>query len=169
MILDTTINSIRDTIIASYLGYDLVNVQKHGFDAKKSKKEEFLEIKQCSIVSSRWGGTWNDTSEDKAKAFSDKRVWTAIGVWKGAARLEFIIYGQNKKLGEYLLAKVINRKSGSRSTQSIEMSKFIKQWGFDVVIPADKKPEQVIQKIISYQKNLSDYVNISTVKKLSDI
>lgn len=166
---DTTINSIRDTIIASYLGYDLINTEKHGFDGKKSKTGEFLEIKQCSIVAGRWGGTWNDTSEDKAKAFSDKRVWTAIGIWKGAADLEFIIYGQNPKLGEYLLEKVINRKSGSRSTQSIEIAKFIKQWGFDVVIPADKKPEQVIQKIISYQKNLSDYVNISTVKKLSDI
>jgi len=166
---DTTINSIRDTIIASYLGYDLVNTEKHGFDAKKSKTGEFLEIKQCSIVSKSWGGTWNDTSEDKAKAFSDKRVLTAIGVWKGAADLEFIIYGQNPKLGEYLLAKVINRKSGSRSTQSIEIAKFIKQWNFSVVIPADKKPEQVIQKIISYQKTLSEYVNINTVKKLSDI
>jgi hypothetical protein len=28
---DTTINSIRDTIIASYLGFDLVNIEKHGF------------------------------------------------------------------------------------------------------------------------------------------
>lgn len=166
---DTTINSIRDTIIASYLGYDLINTEKHGFDGKKSKTGEFLEIKQCSIIAGRWGGTWNDTSEDKARAFSDKRVWTAIGVWKGAADLEFIVYGQNPKLGEYLLEKVINRKSGSRSTQSIEIVKFIKQWNFGVVIPADKKHEQVIQKIISYQKSLSDYVNINTVKKLSDI
>ncbi len=34
---DTTINSIRDAIIANYLGYDLLNMDKHGFDAKKSK------------------------------------------------------------------------------------------------------------------------------------
>jgi hypothetical protein len=166
---DTTINSIRDTIIASYLGYDLVNTEKHGFDAKKSKTGEFLEIKQCSIIAGRWGGTWNDTSEDKAKAFYDERVWTAIGIWKGAANLEFIIYGQNPKLGEYLLEKVINRKVGSRSTQSIEIAKFIKQWGFSVVVPAEKRPEEVIQQIISYQKSLSEYVNINTVKQLSDI
>jgi hypothetical protein len=146
---DTTINSIRDTIIASYLGYDLVNTQKHGFDAKKSKTGEFLEIKQCSIVAGRWGGTWNDTSEDKAKAFYDKRVWTAIGIWKGAANLEFIIYGQNPKLGEYLLEKVINCKAENSKIQ-IEITEFIKQWSFHIVVPAEKRPEEVIQQIISY-------------------
>jgi len=165
---DTTINSIRDTIIASYLGYDLINTEKHGFDGKKSKTGEFLEIKQCSIVAGRWGGTWNDTSEDKARAFSDKRVWTAIGIWKGAADLEFIIYGQNPKLGEYLLEKVINRKA-ENSEIEIEITEFIKQWNFHVVVPAEKRAEEVIQKIINYQKSLSEYVNISTVKKLSDI
>ncbi|MDR3275027.1 MAG: hypothetical protein LBS81_03465 [Endomicrobium sp.] len=34
---DITINMIRDAIIANYLGYDLLNIDKHGFDAKKSK------------------------------------------------------------------------------------------------------------------------------------
>ena len=48
---DTTINSVRDAIIANYLGYDLLNWDKHGFDAKKSKVNEFLEVKQCSISS----------------------------------------------------------------------------------------------------------------------
>ncbi|WP_250631994.1 hypothetical protein [Rhodoflexus caldus] len=32
---DTTINAIRDAIIANYLGFDLLNFNKHGFDAKK--------------------------------------------------------------------------------------------------------------------------------------
>ena len=32
---DTTINAIRDGIIANYLDYDLLNMDKHGFDAKK--------------------------------------------------------------------------------------------------------------------------------------
>jgi len=36
---DTTINSIRDAIVANYLGFDLLNFDKHGFDAKKSKKK----------------------------------------------------------------------------------------------------------------------------------
>lgn len=165
---DTTINAIRDTIIANYLGYDLVNIDKHGFDAKKSKLELFLEVKQCSVVAQRWGGTWNDTSEDKAKAFSDKRVMTAVAIWKGSAELQFLVYGQNLLLGEYLHSKVINRKAGSRSTQSITISKMIKEWGFDVIIPPERKTEQVIQQIISNQPTLSKYVNANTVKFLSD-
>ncbi|WP_444548188.1 hypothetical protein [Candidatus Magnetomonas plexicatena] len=52
---DTTINSIRDAIVANYMGFDLLNFDKHGFDAKKSHKDEFLEIKQCSISSGRLG------------------------------------------------------------------------------------------------------------------
>ena len=72
---DTTINEIRDAIVANYLGFDLLNFDKHGFDAKHSKKNKFLEVKQCSIFSKRLGGTWNDTNEEKAKAFSDKRLY----------------------------------------------------------------------------------------------
>ena len=36
--IDLIINSIRDVIIVNYLGYDLLNWDKDGFDAKKSKK-----------------------------------------------------------------------------------------------------------------------------------
>jgi hypothetical protein len=39
---DTTINTIRDAIIANYLGYDLLNFDKHGFDAKKRNMEKFF-------------------------------------------------------------------------------------------------------------------------------
>lgn len=38
---DTTINTIRDAIIANYLGFDLLNTDKHGFDAKKEMKVNF--------------------------------------------------------------------------------------------------------------------------------
>ena len=47
---DTTINEIRDAIIANYLGFDLLNFDKHGFDAKSSKKNKFLEVKQCTSL-----------------------------------------------------------------------------------------------------------------------
>ena len=56
-------------MVANYLGYDLLNWDKHGFDAKKSKEDKFLEVKQCSFSSNSWGGTWNDTNEEKALAF----------------------------------------------------------------------------------------------------
>lgn len=47
---DTFFNEYKDSMIASYLGFDLVNVQKHGFDGKKSFEENvFLEVKQASL------------------------------------------------------------------------------------------------------------------------
>ncbi len=33
---DTTVNTIRDAIVATYLKFDLLNFEKHGFDAKSS-------------------------------------------------------------------------------------------------------------------------------------
>lgn len=162
---DTTINTIRDAIVANYLEFDLVNMEKHGFDAKKSTKEEYLEIKQCSISSGSIGGTWNDTNREKAKAFSDKRLFTAVAVWKGASDLQFIVYGQSKKLGEYLLERVIAvENTSTRSTQSVGIEKLIKTYGFSVICPPDKKKELVLQLIVSYKKNLSDYVNLSNIK-----
>jgi hypothetical protein len=109
---DITINAIRDAIIANYLNFDLLNFDKHGFDAKKSKLNQFLEVKQCSFSSESWGGTWNDTNEEKALAFSDDRLFTVVAIWKGASDLQFMIYGQHKGLGKLLHRLVVNRKEG---------------------------------------------------------
>ncbi|ACF14691.1 conserved hypothetical protein [Chloroherpeton thalassium ATCC 35110] len=115
---DTTINAIRDSIIANYLDYDLLNVDKHGFDAKKSGEELFLEVKQCSISSKSWGGTWNDTNEEKALAFSDKRLYTVVGIWKGSSDLQFMVYGKNEKLGAFV-ASVSDEQKGRKSFNSV--------------------------------------------------
>lgn len=166
---DTTINSIRDAIVANYLGYDLLNFDKHGFDAKKSKTNEFLEIKQCSISSGRLGGTWNDTNEEKAKAFSDKRLFTAVAIWKGASDLQFIVYGQHKNLGKYLLERVIAvQNSSTRSTQNVGIEKLIKEYNFSVVCPPDKNKELIVQLIVNYQRNLAEYVSKSNIKTIQD-
>lgn len=136
---DTTINEIRDSIVGNYLGYDLLNFNKHGFDAKNSKTGNFLEVKQCSIFSKRIGGTWNDTNEEKARAFSNQKLFTAVGVWKGAADLQFIVYGQHEKLGEYLLERVrAVANTSTRSTQSVEIGKMIQEYNFKVIVPPDK-------------------------------
>ncbi len=165
---DTTINSIRDAIVANYMGFDLLNFSKHGFDAKKSNINEFLEIKQCSIYSKRLGGTWNDTNKEKAKAFSDKRLFTAVAIWRGASDLQFIVYGQHKDLGNYLLDKVQNRKDGSRSTQTIGIDNLIKKYDFSVICPPDKTKELILQLIVSYQRNLNKYVELSKIKRIQD-
>lgn len=166
---DTTINSIRDAIVANYLGYDLLNLGKHGFDAKKSTKDEFLEIKQCSVSSGRLGGTWNDTNEEKAKAFSDKRLFTAVAIWKSASDLQFIVYGQHEDLGEYLLERVIAvQNSSTRSTQNVGIEKLIKDYGFSVVCPPDKDEGLVIQLVVNYKGYLGKYVNKSNIKRVQD-
>lgn len=166
---DTTLNTIRDSIVANYLGYDLLNFSKHGFDAKNSKTGKFLEVKQSSISSKRLGGTWNDTNIEKAKAFSDDRLFTAVAVWKAASDLQFIVYGQNSKLGEFLLKRVTDRKDGSRSTQSVAVEQLIKNFAFDVICPPDKTPEAIIQLLISYNRGLAQYVSLNSIKQISDI
>ena len=166
---DTTINEIRDAIVANYLGFDLLNFNKHGFDAKNSKKNKFLEVKQCGIFSTRLGGTWNDTNEEKAKAFSDKRLFTAVGIWKGASDLQFIVFGQHKGLGEYLLERVRNRKKSSRSTQSVEIGKLIKDWSFNVVVPPDKNKEFVYKQLVTYKANFENLLQLNDLKQTKDV
>ncbi len=166
---DTTINEIRDAIIANYLGFDLLNTEKHGFDAKKSDSESFLEVKQCSISSKSWGGTWNDTNEEKAVAFSDSRLFTVVGIWSGASDLQFMVYGQNEELGRHLLSLVVNRKNGSRSTQSIPIQKLIKDYSFSVVCPPDKRCSDVFRLLINYKRDIIKYLAENDIKELRDI
>src|SRR3989344_5121776 len=166
---DTTINSIRDTIVASYLGFELINTEKHGFDAKRNRTGEFLEVKQCSLSAKRWGGTWNDTNIEKAKAFSDKRLFTAIAVWRGASDLQFVIYGQNKDLGKYLLDRVKNRKHGSRSTQNVNIETLIKKYKFSIVCPPDKTKEYVSTILVGYKKHLSKYSKVGNIKTIEEV
>jgi len=136
---------------------------------KKVKKNEFLEIKECSVSSKRLGGTWSDTNEEKAKAFSDKRLFTAVAIWKGASDLQFIIYGQHKGLGKYLLERVISvQNSSTRSTQDVGIEKLIKDYGFNVVCPPDKEKELILQLIINYKRNLAEYVKLSNIKRIQD-
>lgn len=166
---DTTINAIRDAIIANYLGFDLLNFSKHGFDAKKSEVDIFLEVKQCSISSESWGGTWNDTNQEKALAFSDDRLFTVVAVWKGASDLQFMVYGQNVELGELLHRLVVNRKEGSRSTQSVSIQKLIKDFNFSIICPPDKSKEYVYKLLINYSKTIIHYVELDQIKTIRDI
>ena len=163
---DTAINAIRDSLIANYLGYDLLNMDKHGFDARKSKKEEFLEIKQCSFSSNSWGGVWNDTNEEKARAFSDERLFTAVALWKNASDLQFIVYGQNNKLGQDMLSMVRKRKTGSRSTQSFSIMKLIKNYRFKVVCPPDKNKDFVYSLLIAHSKNCADILRKNEIIRI---
>lgn len=167
---DTTINEIRDSIVGNYLGYDLLNFNKHGFDVKNSKTGKYLEVKQCSIFSKRLGGTWNDTNEEKAKAFSDSRLFTAVGIWKGASDLQFIVYGQHRNVGKYLLERVRSvANSSTRSTQNIGIEKMIKDYNFNVIVPPDKDKTFVYKILINYKKNISTYLKLTDFLSVQDI
>lgn len=69
---DTFINELRDSIAGYTLGFELVNVNKHGFDCKLSEKDEcYLEVKSASFIANSWQATFNDTTLEKAEAFKD--------------------------------------------------------------------------------------------------
>jgi hypothetical protein len=163
---DTTINAIRDAIIANYLNFDLLNKDKHGFDAKKSKDNQFLEVKQCSVSSGTWGGIWNDTNEEKALAFSDARLFTVVGLWKGANDLMLMVYGQHPELGRHLHSLVVGRKDGSRSTQSVSIQKLIKDFNFEVLCPPDKTPDFIYKLLITHHKNFAQILNKDDIRKI---
>ena len=142
---DTFINELRDSIAGYYLGYDLVNTDKHGFDCKKSEKENiFLEVKSASFSSSDWGATFNDTTIEKAECFKSDNVFLCLAVWKNASNLLFLVYGQNPQIGTFLQEKVenfLNGDGGVRSTQTISMHRLISEYGFDIICVNKSKEE----------------------------
>lgn len=163
---DTFINELRDQIVGHTLGFDLVNVEKHGFDCKMAdKKDIFLEVKAASYDSKTWNATFNDTTLEKANCFKSKNLYLALAVWKDASDLLFICFGQNEKIGEWLEKKVKWFKSGNtvRSTQSISFPKLISDFGFKICT-VDRSIEDV-KKLITAKfariKKVSDEIFIS--------
>jgi len=156
---DTIINEIRDAYVARLLGYNLINKSKHGFDAKKSNEEKFLEIKNCSYGSSSFSGTWNDTTIEKAKAFQTNKVETAVGIWRGATDLLCAVYGSHIDLGNYLEEKVHHFKAGKtvRSTQSISVSKMLKDFNFNIKIGTGQNKSDIKRLLISKNNVFKEY------------
>lgn len=143
---DTFINELRDSIAGYTLGFELVNIDKHGFDCKLSREDKcYLEVKSASFIAESWQATFNDTTLEKAEAFKDEKVYLALAVWKDASDLLFICYGQNAKIGEYLEEKVKWFKAGNtvRSTQSISLSNLVFNYGFKI-LAVNKSKEEVI-------------------------
>ncbi|RKV56723.1 hypothetical protein [Helicobacter pylori] len=141
---DSFLNELRDSMVALYLDYDLINTQKHGLDAKRSSSDEFLEIKQVSFQSKTWSATFNDTTLEKAKVFCDIKTTLAVGVWNNISNLLFIVYGKHPEMGLYLEQKVKEcHNERRRSTQTIGVSKLIKEFEFKMK-PIDLKKQELI-------------------------
>lgn len=164
---DTFINELRDQIVGHTLGFNLVNVEKHGFDCKMAdKKEVFLEVKAASYDSSIWNATFNDTTLEKAECFKRKNLYLALAIWKDASDLLFICFGQNEEIGKWLEEKVKWFKGGNtvRSTQSISFSKLINEYGFKICT-VDRSTEDVKELIIKKYKKFKSIPNELFVNK----
>ena len=71
-------------------------------------------------------------------------MFLALSVWKGAAELLFVVYGQNPLLGQFLREKVARYKSGIgvRSTQSVPISKLVNDFGMKIYA-VNKTPNEL--------------------------
>ena len=153
--MDTLLNELHDSIVGKYLGFELVNTEKHGFDCKLNKAQDiFLESKTVSYLSNSWNATFNDTTMEKADAFRDKKVWLALSLWQNASDLLCICFGQNKKIGDLLEDGVKKHQAGKtvRSTQSISFSKLVFDLHFKILSPS--LPAEILMQRLHQQKHL---------------
>ena len=143
---DTFINELRDSITGYTLGFDLVNVEKHGFDCKMSDKDVFLEVKSASFDARTWQATFNDTTYEKVEAFKTKKLFLALAIWKDASDLLFVAYGQNSNIGIFLEKKVRWFKAGNtvRSTQSISLQDLVFKYNFKL-LSIDKSKKELLE------------------------
>ena len=157
---DTIINEARDAKVAQVLGYNNINTDKHGWDAK-ADTEEFLEVKQASISSHSIGATFNDTTIEKTEEISKGNVTIALAVWSSLKDLLFVVYGKNAAIGEHLKQKIIQSKANNAirpGTQSITMKDLIVKFGFKVR-PVSMSKEEISETLFGKMKTLSKIID----------
>lgn len=166
--IDTLLNELHDSIVGHYLGFELVNTEKHGFDCKYSyDKEIFLESKVASYSAKTWNATFNDTTYEKAEAFKDTKVWLALSIWTSVSDLLCICYGQNEEIGNFLKQKIDIFKEGKvvRSTQSISMSNLIFKYNFRI-LTVSYTPDK-LKSWLTLENNSFRNLDLSKVDTLS--
>ena len=157
---DTIINEARDAKVAQILGYNNINTDKHGWDAK-ADTEEFLEVKQASISSHSIGATFNDTTIEKTEEISKGNVTIALAVWSSLKDLLFVVYGKNAAIGEHLKQKIIHSKANNAirpGTQSITMKDLIVKFGFKVR-PVSMSKEEITETLFGKMKTLNKMID----------
>ena len=157
---DTIINEARDAKVAQVLGYNNINTDKHGWDAK-ADTEEFLEVKQASISSHSIGATFNDTTIEKTEEISKGNVTIALAVWSSLKDLLFVVYGKNAAIGKHLKQKIIQSKANNAirpGTQSITMKDLIVKFGFKVR-PVSMSKEEISGTLFGKMKTLNKIID----------
>lgn len=165
---DTFINEVRDSIAASYLNFTHINIDKHGFDARRGTpgSYEFLEVKSASFDAKSWGATFNDTNQEKVDAFKSNNVYLCLSLWRYASDLVFFAFGSNPNIGHFLEDRMLNRPAGSRSTQSISLQNLVNQYGF-TIYSINKTPDQLLS--ILQMKSGCKMIPLSSIKMISDL
>lgn len=141
--MNSFMNMYHDGITGQMLGFDQVNVGKHGMDCKAGVPL-YLEVKSVS-----WNGgplsqrfaAFNDIGSDKVESMKDKKVWLAVGVWFDINDLGFIIWGQNREIGNVLENKMNECKAGTRCSVNISLSSLITKYGFKIIAVSKNKEE----------------------------
>ena len=128
--------------IAEMLNFNQINIEKHGYDAKKD--DIFLEIKNASYYSIAINASFNDTNLEKAADFKKDNTYITLCVSDAFCRVAFIIHGQNSEIGNYLEERVTKSKT---RTQTITMKNLIVKYGFDI-IPIHSTREECIDLIM---------------------
>ncbi len=81
-----------------------------------------------------------------------------------------MVYGQHKKLGEYLLERVrAVANSSTRSTQSIAIIKMIKDYNFKVVCPPDKKAQDIYVLLCNKYRDIANCLKLEDIKHFNEI
>lgn len=163
---DTLFNVLRDSVVAKYLGFDEINIKKHGYDAR-NYNGDYLEIKESSVYPPK--AVFNDTSEEKARHLLNDKVVVALAYWSSVSELDYIVYGDknNRSVGEYLI-RTLNKQKG-RKTQLLSQYQLLNKHNFKVLAIKDKDkviktlkssrtlknfPESNIYTLEEYQKKL---------------
>lgn len=102
---DTLLNEYRDAIVATMCGFDLINDDKHGWDAANSNGE-YLEVKAVSSYCHSIKATFNDTTDEKCDRFAAPNNYLALAVWSDIITIDHITYGETCIFAEYLREKV---------------------------------------------------------------
>lgn len=147
---DTLLNKYRDAIIADCLGFDMINDDKHGWDASDMTGRHFLEVKCVSTSSTSARATFNDTTDEKCDAFAKPGNYLALAVWSDIITIDHIVYGETQIFAEHLRNKVnIAVSQGDLvrpRTQSISESWFMRHgfMRYDVTGKDNRRNMQLI-------------------------
>jgi hypothetical protein len=166
--MNSFLNMYHDGMTGKILGFDRVNVGKHGIDCK-SAAPLYLEVKSIG-----WNGgpmnklfaAFNDIGQDKVDVMKDKKAWLACGIWFNINDLGFILFGQNKEIGDLLEKKMLENKAGQRCCALIPLTSLITKYGFKI-IAVSKSKEEIKDLLI--EANPMAYKDIDLDRRLINI